>query len=62
LVPKEESEREKTRQSVVFFVWPNGDSVAKPIHGQEPKLPRYNEGNTAAEHLTKRLAKIVPKM
>ena len=57
VVPAEEVLRRQARQSFVFFVHPDDETVAQPIHGQQPKDPvKYGSKITARQHLINQFA------
>ena len=57
VVPTEEVRLRHPRQSFVFFVHPDDETVAQPIHGQEPKdVKKYGAKITAKQHLINQFA------
>ena len=52
VVPKEEAERAQPRQSVVFFLHPDGETDVENVTGEGIDYPK----TTAKEHVLKRFA------
>ena len=54
VIPSEELERKKARQSIVFFLHPEGDTLVEPLI--ETEAPTKYKAITALEHVNKRFA------
>ena len=54
VIPEEETVRKKPRQSIVFFVHPDGEAVCKPLI--KSKGTTKNNPITAKDHVTRRFA------
>ena len=63
VIPPEEFLRKKARQSIVFFLHPESDTIVKPLINLDGKTSEKSAGDgkkyeaiTALEHVNKRFA------
>lgn len=56
VVPEAEVLRRQPRQSFVFFIHPNDETLVEPIHGQKPLKSKYNP-ITAGDHTRRQFSK-----